>query len=250
MIYRHKQKLKKKKKWLVFGQFSISNWKEKGHKPSQANLKILQLELLLDPAWLGLITSNFMMVFVKYLFTFFFCKSLNAPTINAVLFSLPILNVTKWCIGIETYHYKVICSAVWLLELLFLFYQDLSDMWYKKHVHKYGLFDLQKMKNKKYILDRKILNVNPLIGTGFWKKEDISLFERHLEKLNFISFGWRKVHFKSKPHLPCQIKFHFLAFIYFLVYCFNVSLDCWSLFLSIKWGFCLVQTTRWKVELK
>ena len=28
---------------LVFSQFSISSWSEKGHEPSQAELKILQL---------------------------------------------------------------------------------------------------------------------------------------------------------------------------------------------------------------
>ena len=41
-----------------FGQFSISSWMEKGHEPSWAELKIFQLELWLEPAWLGLITSN------------------------------------------------------------------------------------------------------------------------------------------------------------------------------------------------
>ena len=43
---------------LVFGQFSISSWWEKGHEPSQAELKILQLELWLEPARLGLITQT------------------------------------------------------------------------------------------------------------------------------------------------------------------------------------------------
>ena len=37
--------------------FLISELKGKGHKPSRAELKILQLELRLEPARLGLITS-------------------------------------------------------------------------------------------------------------------------------------------------------------------------------------------------
>jgi hypothetical protein len=44
---------------LVFGQFSISSWSEKGHKLSRAKLKILQLELWLEPARLGLITTKY-----------------------------------------------------------------------------------------------------------------------------------------------------------------------------------------------
>jgi len=40
-----------------FSQFSIPSWSEKGHEPSRAELKILQLELWLKPAWLGLITT-------------------------------------------------------------------------------------------------------------------------------------------------------------------------------------------------
>ena len=43
---------------LVFGQFLISSWGEKGHEPSQAELKKLQLELWLEPARLGLITTR------------------------------------------------------------------------------------------------------------------------------------------------------------------------------------------------
>ena len=43
---------------LVSGQFSISSWSEKGHKLSWAELKILQLELWLEPARLGLITTK------------------------------------------------------------------------------------------------------------------------------------------------------------------------------------------------
>ena len=38
--------------------FLISELKGKGHEPSRAKLKILQLELWLEPARLGLITSN------------------------------------------------------------------------------------------------------------------------------------------------------------------------------------------------
>ena len=41
-----------------FSQFSISSLREKGHEPSRAELKILQLELWLEPAQLGLITSK------------------------------------------------------------------------------------------------------------------------------------------------------------------------------------------------
>ena len=40
----------------IFGQFFISSWSEKGHEPSRAELKNLQLELWLEPARLGLIT--------------------------------------------------------------------------------------------------------------------------------------------------------------------------------------------------
>ena len=42
---------------LVFSRFLSSSWSEKGHEPSRAELKILQLKLWLEPAWLGLITS-------------------------------------------------------------------------------------------------------------------------------------------------------------------------------------------------
>ena len=42
-----------------FGQFLISSWREKGHEPSWAELKILQLELWLEPTRLGLITSHY-----------------------------------------------------------------------------------------------------------------------------------------------------------------------------------------------
>ena len=41
---------------LVFGQFFILSWSEKGHEPSWKS-EILQLEIWLEPAWLGLITS-------------------------------------------------------------------------------------------------------------------------------------------------------------------------------------------------
>ena len=44
---------------LVFGQFLISSWSEKGHEPSRDELKILQLELWLEPARLGLITTMY-----------------------------------------------------------------------------------------------------------------------------------------------------------------------------------------------
>ena len=39
---------------------SIPSWSEKGHEPSLAELKILQLELWLESARLGLITKSFM----------------------------------------------------------------------------------------------------------------------------------------------------------------------------------------------
>ena len=41
------------------------SWKEKGHKPSRAELKKVQLEPWLEPAWLGLITSNYINIFQK-----------------------------------------------------------------------------------------------------------------------------------------------------------------------------------------
>ena len=41
-----------------FGHFSISSWKQKGHVPSRAELKILHLELWLEPAQLGLIITS------------------------------------------------------------------------------------------------------------------------------------------------------------------------------------------------
>ena len=47
---------------LVFGQFSLPSWSQKGHKPSRAELKILQLELWLEPARLGLITINYLSI--------------------------------------------------------------------------------------------------------------------------------------------------------------------------------------------
>ena len=52
------------KKSLVFCRFSslhrkISELKGKGHEPSRAELKILQLKLQLEPAPLGLITTIF-----------------------------------------------------------------------------------------------------------------------------------------------------------------------------------------------
>ena len=54
----------KRKFRLVFGQFSILSWREKGHELSRAELsraelKILQLELWLEPTRLGLITIIF-----------------------------------------------------------------------------------------------------------------------------------------------------------------------------------------------
>ena len=53
-----KEKFKSKSNFqLVFGQFSISSWVEKGHKLSRAELKILQLKLWLKSARLGLITT-------------------------------------------------------------------------------------------------------------------------------------------------------------------------------------------------
>ena len=51
--------------WLIFGRFSARFWpifaselSEKGHEPSLAELKILQLEPWLEPARLGLITNT------------------------------------------------------------------------------------------------------------------------------------------------------------------------------------------------
>ena len=49
---------------LFLANFPISSWREEGHKPSRAKLKILQLKLWLEPAPLGLIlywstTSDF-----------------------------------------------------------------------------------------------------------------------------------------------------------------------------------------------
>ena len=49
-------KTAKSKFQLVFGQFLVSSWVKKVHEPSQAELKILQLELWLEPARLELIT--------------------------------------------------------------------------------------------------------------------------------------------------------------------------------------------------
>ena len=48
-------------KIAIFGfssWFFISELDKKGHEPSRAELKILQLELWLEPARLGLITST------------------------------------------------------------------------------------------------------------------------------------------------------------------------------------------------
>ena len=44
-----------------FSQFSIPSWSEKGHEPSRAELKILQLELWLEPARLRLITITYVL---------------------------------------------------------------------------------------------------------------------------------------------------------------------------------------------
>ena len=54
------------KRSQVFCRFSclsrkISELKGKGHEPSQPELKILQLELRLEPARLGLITTMYIM---------------------------------------------------------------------------------------------------------------------------------------------------------------------------------------------
>jgi hypothetical protein len=46
------------KNCLFLSQFLIFELRGKGHKPSRAELKILQLELWLSPAQLGLITSK------------------------------------------------------------------------------------------------------------------------------------------------------------------------------------------------
>ena len=54
----NKKNLKRIKISARFGRFSISSWRQKGHEPSQAELKILQLELWLEPARLGLITIS------------------------------------------------------------------------------------------------------------------------------------------------------------------------------------------------
>ena len=50
--------------WLIFSRFSARfwpilhpSWSEKGHEPSRGELKILQFDLWLEPAWLGLITT-------------------------------------------------------------------------------------------------------------------------------------------------------------------------------------------------
>ena len=54
--FSHFQKVYHKSEFqLVFGQFSISTWSEKGPEPSRAEPKIPQLELWLEPARLGLV---------------------------------------------------------------------------------------------------------------------------------------------------------------------------------------------------
>ena len=58
------KKKSKSKFRLVFVWFSILSWREKGHEPSRAELKILQLEFWLKPARLGLIT-NIQHLFIK-----------------------------------------------------------------------------------------------------------------------------------------------------------------------------------------
>ena len=61
-----KEKFKSKSNFqLVFGQFSISSWVEKGHKLSRAEPKIFQFELWLEPARLGLITRKGFHYFAK-----------------------------------------------------------------------------------------------------------------------------------------------------------------------------------------
>ena len=62
--YMNKKIGSKSKFWLVLGRFSISSWRGKGHEPSRAELKILQLELWLEPARLGLITIIYASKFV------------------------------------------------------------------------------------------------------------------------------------------------------------------------------------------
>ena len=101
---------------LVFARFFISSWMKKGHEPSRAELKILQLELWLEPARLGLITTNlvkplkyihryFILAYSKLTFTAlqykeaYFCEEilsaaniclkLKAPLIYGTLFRTP-----------------------------------------------------------------------------------------------------------------------------------------------------------------
>jgi hypothetical protein len=52
-------KKKFEKKFSSFLANFDSELNEKGHEPSRAELKILQLELWLEPARLGLITSSY-----------------------------------------------------------------------------------------------------------------------------------------------------------------------------------------------
>ena len=54
-----------REKGLVFCQFlsfnrEIPELEGNGHKPSRAELKIVQLEPWLEPAWLGLITNSYL----------------------------------------------------------------------------------------------------------------------------------------------------------------------------------------------
>ena len=56
--YINEKKIKEIKISARFAQFLISSWREKGHEPRRAELKILQLEFWLEPARLGLITTS------------------------------------------------------------------------------------------------------------------------------------------------------------------------------------------------
>ena len=47
-------------------RFLINELREKGHEPSRAELKNLQLELWLEPARLGLITTNYGLFLVSF----------------------------------------------------------------------------------------------------------------------------------------------------------------------------------------
>ena len=120
------KKKSKPKFRLVFCQFSISSWRDKGHEPSRVELKILQLELWLEPARLGLITSKLVSSILLFLFNHVFLrKFLGDKRAKPKCFSKLHCKYIQWNYSrngthVKSVHFTSICHIQSNVEVTFI----------------------------------------------------------------------------------------------------------------------------------